>query len=467
MIVELGHYVLALALMTALAQTVLSGAGARRGDVRMIAAGGAAAWAQAGLLAASFAALIYAFAVSDFSVQIVVQNSHTDKPFLYKIAGAWGNHEGSMLLWVLLLAVFGAMAASRAEIPSALKGYVLSVQGLISVMFLAFVIFTSNPFARLELAPLNGQDLNPLLQDPALAIHPPMLYVGYVGSSIVFAFAIAGLILGRIDSAWARWARPWALLSWTALTVGIALGSYWAYYELGWGGWWYWDPVENASFMPWLLGAALIHSIIVTERRDALKGWTALLAILMFSLSLLGTFLVRSGVLTSVHAFALDPERGVFILAILVALTGGGLALFAWRAKDLAPGGYFEPVSRETAIVVNNLLLAVSCASVMIGTLYPLALEAATGDKISVGPPYFNMTFSLLIAPLLVLIPFGPLLSWREANAGAAARTLWAAAVIGFAVMAATAFIVSDGPVLAAVGAGVGVTVEVGLGRAE
>lgn len=347
-----------------------------------------AAIGQAALVAVAFAALTYAFVVSDFSVELVAQNSHSAKPMLYKVTGVWGNHEGSMLLWVLILALFGAaVALFGANLPPRLKARVLSVQGLVGVGFLLFVLATSNPFLRLDPAPPDGRDLNPLLQDPGLAFHPPMLYLGYVGFSVAFSFAVAALIEGRVDAAWARWVRPWTLAAWCALTLGIALGSWWAYYELGWGGWWFWDPVENASFMPWLVGTALLHSAIVVEKRDALKGWTILLAILAFSLSLLGTFLVRSGVLTSVHAFAVDPARGVFILALLVVVIGGSLLLYAIRAPSLAPGGIFAPVSREGALVLNNLLLSTAAATVLVGTLYPLALEAVTGGKVSVGAP--------------------------------------------------------------------------------
>src|SRR6195952_1118223 len=353
----------------------------------------------------AFAALTYAHATSDFSVLNVVENSHTTKPFLYKLSGVWGNHEGSMLLWVLILALFGALVAvARDSIPPTLRANTLAVQGLITFVFVLFIITTSNPFTRVNPAPPEGNDLNPLLQDFGLAIHPPLLYVGYVGFSITFAFAAAALIEGRIDAVWARAVRPWTLIAWSFLTLGIAMGSYWAYYGLGWGGWWFWDPVENASLMPWIAGTALLHSTVVMEKRDALKVWTVLLAILTFSLSLIGTFLVRSGVITSVHSFATDPTRGVFILAILVLFIGGSLTLFAWRAPLLRQGGLFAPISREGALVMNNLLLASACATVLLGTLYPLALEAITGDKISVGAPYYVLTFLPLTLPLLVML---------------------------------------------------------------
>ena len=376
------------------------------------------------LVAIAFIALMTAYVTSDFSVENVWRNSHSAKPLLYKISGVWGNHEGSMILWVLILTLFGAAVATfGTNLPRQLKANVLAVQGSIGAAFLLFIITTSNPFIRLEPAPFDGQGLNPVLQDPALAFHPPFLYTGYVGFSMAFSFAVAALIDGRIDAAWARWVRPWTLAAWMCLTLGIAMGSWWAYYELGWGGFWFWDPVENASFMPWLAGTALLHSALVMEKRDALKVWTILLAIITFSLSLMGTFLVRSGVLTSVHAFAVDPARGIFILAIMGVFIGGAFALFAWRAPLLGQGGLFAPISREGALVLNNLLLTTACAAVFVGTLYPLALEALTGDKISVGPPFFNLTFAPLIVPLLIAVPFGPLLAveaGRPVGGGAA-----------------------------------------------
>ena len=436
MIAELGHFALVLAFGLALIQSSVPFFGARRDDPRLMAIATPAALTQFLLVGFAFAALVHAYIVSDFSLQNVVENSHSSKPLLYKITGVWGNHEGSMLLWVLILALFGAMVAAFGNnLPDKLKALVLSVQGWISAAFLLFILATSNPFVRIDPPPLEGQDLNPVLQDIGLAIHPPLLYLGYVGCSIAFAFAVAALIEGRIDAAWARWARPWTLAAWMFLTVGIAMGSYWAYYELGWGGFWFWDPVENASIMPWLAATALLHSAVVMEKRDALKIWTVLLAILAFSLSLIGTFLVRSGVLTSVHAFASDPTRGIFILAILCVFIGGALTLFAARAGTLAPGGVFAPISREGALVLNNIFLSAALATVVIGTLYPLALEALTGTVISVGAPFFDLTFIPLVIPLLLIVPFGPLLAWKRGDLKAAAERLMLA--FGIAIAAA------------------------------
>ena len=368
--------------------------------------------------------------MSDFSVVNVFENSHSMKPLLYKITGVWGNHEGSMLLWVSILALFGGLVAAFGNnLPLSLRAHVLAVQGWIAGAFYLFILVTSNPFLRIASPPIEGRDLNPVLQDIGLAVHPPMLYLGYVGFSISFSFAVAALIEGRIDAAWARWVRPWTLVAWIFLTLGIAMGSYWAYYELGWGGWWFWDPVENASLMPWLAGTALLHSAVVMEKRNALKVWTILLSILTFSLSLLGTFLVRSGVLTSVHAFATDPARGVFILLILCLFIGGSLSLYAWRASALKQGGLFAPISREGALVLNNLFLTTACATVFIGTLYPLALEVLTGDKISVGAPFFNLTFGPLFVPLMLAMPFGPLLAWKRGDLLGAAQRLTAAGI--------------------------------------
>ncbi len=460
MIAEIGHYALVLALALAIIQSTLPLWGARTGDVALMRVGGTTASAQMIMIAISFAALTHAYVTSDFSVQNVVENSHSLKPMLFKVTGVWGNHEGSMLLWVLILAVFGgAVAAFGSNLPQTLKATVLSVQAWVTVAFLLFILTTSNPFNRVDPAPLQGQDLNPILQDIGLAIHPPLLYLGYVGYSITFAFAIAALIEGRIDAAWARWVRPWALAAWMFLTVGIAMGSYWAYYELGWGGWWFWDPVENASLMPWLAGTALLHSAVVMEKRNALKVWTILLAIIAFSLSLLGTFLVRSGVLTSVHAFATDPARGVFILVILCIFIGGAFALYAWRAPLLKQGGLFAPVSREGALVLNNLFLTASCAAVLIGTLYPIGLEAVTGEKISVGPPFFNLTVGPLMAPLLVAMPFGPFLAWKRGDLYGVTQRL--ATVIGLSIVmtAIIAWLKWGGPILAPFAAGVAVFV--------
>src|SRR5215218_8625677 len=368
-----------------------------------------------------------------------------------------------MLLWVLILALFGGVVAlARNSIPMRLQANTLAVQAAVTIAFLLFILTTSNPFTRVVPAALEGQDLNPLLQDPGLAIHPPLLYIGYVGFSIAFSFAMSALIEGRIDAVWARAVRPWTLAAWCFLTLGIAMGSYWAYYELGWGGWWFWDPVENASLMPWLAGTALLHSTVVMEKRDALKVWTILLAILTFSLSLLGTFLVRSGVLTSVHAFAVDPARGIFILVILCIFIGGSLSLYAFRASALKQGGLFAPISREGALVLNNLFLTTACATVFIGTLYPLALEVITGDKISVGAPFFNLTFGPLFIPLLIAVPFGPLLAWKRGDLfGAAQRLIWAAA-LGVVALAVTFAIQRGGPVLAPFGVGLAVYVMIG-----
>ena len=458
MIPEIGHFALILALATALYQFVMPLLGAWKGDVAVMRSASWAAGAQFVLIAVAFSALTWAYVTSDFSVANVYENSHSAKPLLYQFAGVWGNHEGSMLLWVLILSVFGAaVAIFGSNLPLSLKARVLAVQGSIGVAFLLFILLTSNPFLRLNPAPIEGNGLNPILQDPALAFHPPMLYCGYVGMSVAFAFAMAALIEGKVDAAWARWVRPWTLGAWMFLTVGIAMGSWWAYYELGWGGFWFWDPVENASFMPWLVATALLHTSIVVERRNALKIWTILLSILAFSLSLVGTFLVRSGVLTSVHAFAVDPQRGIFILAILTVFIGGALALFAWRAPTLQQGGLFAPVSREGALVVNNLLLAAAAAAVFIGTLYPLALEALNGAKISVGAPYFNMTFGPLMVPLLILVPAGPLLSWKRADAWGVAQRLWVAAVIALVVSVAVLAFQHRGPWLAPFGIGLGI----------
>jgi cytochrome c-type biogenesis protein CcmF len=455
---ELGHFSLVLALILALVQSTVPFIGALRGDDRLVAIAPYAATTQFLLVGLSFAALVHAYVVSDFSLLNVVQNSHSAKPLLYKITGTWGNHEGSMLLWVLILALFGALVAVfGVNLPERLKAMVLAVQGWIAAAFLLFILFTSNPFLRVTQPPFEGDDLNPVLQDIGLAIHPPLLYLGYVGCSISFAFAVAALIDGRIDAAWARWVRPWTLAAWMFLTLGIAMGSYWAYYELGWGGFWFWDPVENASLMPWLSATALLHSAIVMEKREALKIWTILLAILAFSLSLVGTFLVRSGVLTSVHAFATDPTRGVFILGILCLFIGGALTLFAFRAGALAPGGIFAPISREGALVVNNIFITAAAATVIVGTLYPLVLEAVTGDRISVGAPFYNLTFAPIVVPLLMLVPFGPMLAWKRGDIGAAAERLMVA--FGLAIIAGivAAFLSGGGPVLALFGIGLGV----------
>jgi cytochrome c-type biogenesis protein CcmF len=463
MITEIGHYALVLAFGLALIQSVLPVWGARTGDGRLMAVAEPVALTTLALVALSFAALTMAYVRSDFSLVNVFENSHSAKPMIFKISGVWGNHEGSMLLWVLILVLFsGLVAVFGGRLPQTLRATVLSVQGWVTAAFLLFILVTSNPFTRMIPAPFEGQDLNPILQDIGLAIHPPLLYVGYVGVSIAFSFAIAALIEGRIDAAWARWVRPWTLAAWIFLTLGIAMGSYWAYYELGWGGWWFWDPVENASFMPWLAATALLHSAIVMEKRDALKIWTVLLAILAFSLSLLGTFLVRSGVLTSVHAFATDPTRGVFILAILVVFVGGSLALYAWRAPMLKPGGIFAPVSREGALVLNNVFLTAACATVFVGTLYPLALESLTGQKISVGAPFFNLTFVPLMIPALIALPFGPLLAWKRADLAGVAERLAAAALAALAATAVTLWLSGATGILASLAVGLAFWLIVG-----
>ncbi|TSE04033.1 heme lyase CcmF/NrfE family subunit [Mesorhizobium intechi] len=456
--VETGHFALVLAFALSLVQTIVPLFGARLNNQRLMAVGGPVAVTGFALTALSFFALASAYANSDFSVASVWENSHSLQPMIYKVTGTWGNHEGSMLLWVLILTFFGALvAAFGSNLPATLRANVLAVQGAIGAAFFLFILATSNPFIRLNPAPIEGRDLNPVLQDLGLAIHPPLLYLGYVGFSICFSFSIAALIEGRIDASWARWVRPWTLVAWMFLTGGIAMGSYWAYYELGWGGFWFWDPVENASFMPWLAGTALLHSAIVMEKRSALKIWTLLLAILTFSLSLLGTFLVRSGVLTSVHAFATDPARGVFILCILTLFIGGSLALFALRASRLTAGGLFHPISREGALVLNNLFLTTATATVLVGTLYPLALEALTGDKISVGAPFFDLTFGPLMLPLLVLVPFGPLLAWKRGDIIAASQRLMAAFATALAAMLVTGLFIDGTSVFAALGIGLAV----------
>ena len=437
MIVELGHFALIMALGIAALQAFAGLAGPWGRNAAFSAMAGPAALLQALLVSLSFAALTHAFVTSDFSVANVAANSHSLKPMLYKVSGVWGNHEGSMLMWALILALYGgAIAIFDGNLRSSLKMRVLGVQALIGIGVLTFILFTSNPFERLDPAPVDGQGLNPLLQDPGLAFHPPLLYLGYVGLSTAFSFAVAALLEGRIDATWARWVRPWTLAAWGFLTGGIALGSWWAYYELGWGGWWFWDPVENASFMPWLMATALLHSAIVSEKRDTLKAWTVFLAIIAFALSLLGTFLVRSGVLTSVHTFALDPSRGVFILAFLVVTVGAAFALFAWRGPNLAGGGTFDPISREGSLVVNNLLLTVACASVLLGTLYPLFLDVLGLGKVSVGAPYFNTVFIAIMVPAVLLMGIAPLLKWKRSDgAKVAARlkfVLLFAVLVGF-----------------------------------
>ena len=460
---ELGHFALVLALGLGLIQSIVPVMGVYRRDDSLMRLASSTALAQFVFVALSFFALTVCYVMSDFSVATVYENSHSMMPLVYKFTSVWGNHEGSMLLWVLILALFGALVALFGNnLPATLRSHVLAVQSWIACAFYLFILLTSNPFARLAPAPFEGRDLNPILQDIGLAIHPPLLYLGYVGLSIAFSFAVAALLEGRIDAAWARWVRPWTLAAWMFLTVGIAMGSYWAYYELGWGGFWFWDPVENASLMPWLAGTALLHSAVVMEKRNALKIWTLLLAIVAFSLSLIGTFLVRSGVLTSVHTFASDPARGVFILAILVFFIGGALSLFAWRAPLLKQGGLFAPISREGALVLNNLFLTTACLTVFVGTLYPLALEAITGTKISVGAPFFNLTFGPLFVPLLFAMPFGPLLAWKRGDILGVAQRLMGAFAAGLVTIAIVAAAESDVSILAPFGIGLALFVMTG-----
>src|SRR6202050_257784 len=463
MIPELGNYALMLAFGLALIQGTMPIVGTRTNDTALMSIATPAALAQFALVAIAFGALAECYVASDFSVLNVYENSNSQMPLIYRLTSVWGNHEGSMMLWISILAFFVALVAVfGGNLPVKLKANALAVQAWIAAAFQLFILTTSNPFLRIVDAPFEGRDLNPVLQDPGLAFHPPLLYLGYVGFSIAFSFAIAALIEGRIDAAWARWVRPWVLAAWICLTLGMAGGSYWAYYELGWGGFWFWDPVENASLMPWLAGTALLHSAVVMEKREALKVWTVLLAILAFSLSRIGTFLLRSGVLTSVHAFAVDPRRGIFILAILIVFIGGALALYAWRAPLLKQGGLFAPISREGALVFNNLFLVSACATVFVGTLYPLALEALTGDKISVGPPFFNSTFGPLFIPLMLVMPFGPLMGWKRGDILSAAQRLLAAAMLSVVAIAAAFALEHGGPVLAPFGVGIAIFVMVG-----
>ncbi|PPQ18707.1 heme lyase NrfEFG subunit NrfE [Bradyrhizobium sp. AC87j1] len=460
MIAESGHYALVLALGLALIQSIVPLIGARLNDVALMNVARSTALAQLLFVGASFVALVMLHVNSDFSVANVYENSHSMKPLLYKITGVWGNHEGSMLLWVSILALFGGLVAAFGNnLPLSLRAHVLAVQAWVASAFYLFILVTSNPFLRIASPPIEGRDLNPVLQDIGLAVHPPMLYLGYVGFSISFSFAIAALMEGRIDAAWARWVRPWTLVAWIFLTLGIAMGSYWAYYELGWGGWWFWDPVENASLMPWLSGTALLHSALVMEKRNALKVWTILLSILTFSLSLLGTFLVRSGVITSVHAFATDPTRGVFILLILCLFIGGSLSLFAGRATSLKQGGLFAPISREGALVLNNLLLTVACAVVLFGTLYPLAMEMLADFKMSVGAPFYNLTFAPLFTLLLLAVPFGPMLAWKRGDLLGVTQRLLAAGVAGLVAVAIAWGWASGGSTLAPLAIGLGIFV--------
>ncbi len=431
MIAELGHFSLILALFVVTAQALLPLAGAARNNRSWMALAHPAAQLHFALIAIAFACLAASFVKNDFSVLYVANQSNSQLPLEYRIAAIWGGHEGSLLLWSLMLAGWTiAVSLFSRQLPQAMVARVLGVLGLVSIGFLLFILLTSNPFERLLPAAPDGRDLNPLLQDPGLIIHPPMLYMGYVGFSVAFAFAIAALLAGQLDAAWARWSRPWTTAAWIFMTLGIALGSWWAYYELGWGGWWFWDPVENASFMPWLVGTALLHSLAVTEKRGSFKSWTVLLAISTFSLSLMGTFLVRSGVLTSVHAFATDPKRGIFILIFLAIVVGGSLALFAWRAPKVRMGGSFELASRETLLLTNNVLLVVAACTVLLGTLYPLIVDALGLGKLSVGPPYFNSVFVPLMVPLFILMALGPLTAWKQADLRAVLRRMPIALVV-------------------------------------
>ncbi|MDF1855453.1 heme lyase CcmF/NrfE family subunit [Pseudooceanicola sp.] len=457
MLAELGHFSLILAFVVALVQATLPLVGAARRSPGLMALAEPAATAQFLLIAFAFGALTHAFVTSDFSLRLVTGNSHSLKPMLYKVTGVWGNHEGSMLLWSLIVALFGAAVVwFGKDLPDSLRARVLAVQGLIGVAFLAFILFTSNPFLRLAVPPMDGRDLNPLLQDPGLAFHPPFLYLGYVGLSMAFSFAVAALIEGRVDAAWGRWVRPWTLAAWIFLTIGIALGSWWAYYELGWGGFWFWDPVENASFMPWLIAAALLHSATVVEKRESLKAWTILLAILAFGFSLLGGFITRSGIITSVHAFANDPERGMFLLIILTVFMGGALTLFAIRAEALVSRGVFSVISRESGLVLNNILLAVAAFVVFIGTIWPLVAELAFGRKLSVGAPFFDMAFTPFMIAIGLVMPFGAMLPWKRAQLGRVARRLVPAAVLGLAVLTLAWAVQSGRSALGPVGLGLG-----------
>ncbi len=454
MLIELAHFALVLALIVACVQSVVPLVGAHKGWRGWMAVADPAATAQLILIGFSFAVLTWAFVVSDFSLRLVTLNSHTDKPMLYKVTGVWGNHEGSLLLWVLILALFGASAAWFGQgLPERLRARVLAVQGSVGVAFLAFMLFTSNPFQRLATPPLNGQDLNPLLQDPGLAFHPPFLYLGYVGLSMAFSFAVAALIEGRVDAAWGRWVRPWTLAAWVNLTIGIGLGSWWAYYELGWGGFWFWDPVENASFMPWLIAAALLHSAIVVEKREALKSWTILLAILAFGFSLIGAFIVRSGILTSVHAFANDPDRGVFLLLIFAFFTGGALTLYALRASALEAKGVFGVVSREAGLVANNVLLAVATFVVFVGTMWPLFAEMIVGRAVSVGPPFFDAAFTPFMVALAAILPIAAMLPWKRASLARGMQPLWGILALSLAVGALTWSMQTGRSIMAPVGA--------------
>ncbi len=460
MIIELGHFALILALLVAGVQTLSGIVGGHRADRTLMGVSGFAAYAQVTLVILAFLALMHAYLTSDFSVRNVFENSHSMKPIIYKIAGVWGNHEGSLILWILILAALGAaVAAFGRRIPETLRARVLGVQGLIGVCFLAFALFTSNAFLRMDPVPLDGTDLNPLLQDAGLAYHPPFLYLGYVGFSVAFSFAVAALLEGRVDPAWARWVRPWTLLAWAALTLGIEMGSWWAYYELGWGGYWFWDPVENASLMPWLAGTALLHSAIVVEKRDTLKLWTVLMAIIAFTTSLLGTFVVRSGVLTSVHAFANDPSRGALLLAITILLSGGAFTLFALRGSAMRSSGSFASVSRESALVLNNVILCVITFTVVLGTFWPLFREVVTGERITVGPPYYTIVTTPLMILLAIIMAAGIFLPWKRGDAKKAAGRLKAAGVGTVVAVIAGLYFSGIHNILAVVGLAIGVFV--------
>jgi cytochrome c-type biogenesis protein CcmF len=458
MTAEFGSFALVLAFALSLAQVGLSAGGRWRGSAALSGAGEGAAAGAFICTAVAFAALMYAFVTSDFSVANVAENSHSAKPLFYKITGVWGSHEGSMLLWCLALTGYGAvLALAGGSLPARLKASAVAVQGGLGVLFLGYTVFASNPLMRVVNPPVEGHSLNPLLQDPFLAIHPPFLYSGYVGMSVVFSLALAALIEGRVDAAWARWVRPWALAAWSLLTIGIMLGSFWSYYVLGWGGWWSWDPVENASFMPWLAATALLHSATVTEKRGALAGWTVFLGLVAFTFSMLGAFLVRSGVLTSVHAFAIDPARGILLLGILGFAAGVGFVVFAWRAPSLAPGGLFAPISREGALVLNNLFLAAATVAILFGTLFPLIRQALSGDAVSVGPPYFNRTFAPLMAAVLLLLPIAPLMPWKRADLRGALQRLWVAAGLAVATALLSFALARPGQAVTALGLALGV----------
>ncbi|HUO12909.1 MAG TPA: heme lyase CcmF/NrfE family subunit [Caulobacteraceae bacterium] len=464
MIDEFGQFALVLALALSLGQCGLSIAGRLRRDAALTGAGEGAAVGAFGAIVLGFLALIHAFVTSDFSVLNVAANSHTAKPLIYKIAGAWGSHEGSILLWCLMLTGYGAVMAVSPRLPFGLKASAVATQGALGALFIGYMVLASNPLTRVDLfsVPVQGDSLNPLLQDPALAAHPPFLYAGYVGFSVVFSLSVAALVEGRVDPAWARWIRPWTLAAWSLLTIGITLGSYWAYYELGWGGWWAWDPVENASFMPWLMGTALLHSAAVTEKRGALASWTVLLGVGAFTLSMMGAFLVRSGVLTSVHAFAIDPRRGLLLLIILALAAGSALALYAWRAPMLKDDAAFTPISREGALFLNNVLLAAATATVLVGTLLPLIRSAIDGTPISVGPPYFNLTFTALVAPALLALPVGPLLAWKRGDLAGGLSRLRLAALVALGVGLAVIALAQPRSVLASTGIALGVWVIAG-----